>query len=156
MGTKEIRLVSTAGIIGYGFPEDSLKRAMERKPHVIGCDAGSTDRGPGDLGNGTVGQSRETCKRDLLLMLRAARDAKIPMIVGSCGGSGGDPHLRAFEEIVREIAPQGQAPTDAAFCVLMNLAVIGQFSSEDVHVLRRNIWPFRNTVRKTEDDCKHG
>jgi hypothetical protein len=37
-------------------------------------------------------------------MLRAARDAKIPMIVGSCGGSGGDPHLRAFEEIVREIA----------------------------------------------------
>lgn len=104
MINEEVRVVSTAGILGYGFPEDSLARAMERRPHVIGCDAGSTDRGPGDLGAGTVGQSREACKRDLLLMLRAARAAKIPMIVGTCGGAGADVHVKAFEEIVREIA----------------------------------------------------
>ena len=59
------------------------------------------------------------------------------------------------KDIVREIAPRGRVSRDAPLCVLMNLAVISQFSSEDIHVLRRNIWPFRNTVRKTEDDCKH-
>ena len=54
------------------------------------------------------------------------------------------------------LATREQAPTDAPFCVLMNLAVIGQFSSEDIQVLRRNTWPFRNTGGKIADDCKPG
>ncbi len=104
MKTEEVRVVSTAGILGYGFPEDSLAKAMKAKPHVIGCDAGSTDPGPYDLGAGQLHVSRDACKRDLLLMLRAARAAKIPMIVGTCGGAGADVHVAVFEEIVREIA----------------------------------------------------
>ena len=43
-------------------------------------------------------------KRDLRLMLRAARKHRIPLIIGSCGGAGGEPHLQTVVGIVREIA----------------------------------------------------
>ena len=39
---KEFRLLSTSGLLGYGFPESSLKAALERNPDVIGVDGGST------------------------------------------------------------------------------------------------------------------
>ena len=37
---KEIRLLSTSAILGYGFPEASLKAGMARDPHFIGVDGG--------------------------------------------------------------------------------------------------------------------
>jgi hypothetical protein len=36
--SNEIRLLSTSAILGYGFPEASLRARMERRPHVIGID----------------------------------------------------------------------------------------------------------------------
>jgi hypothetical protein len=35
---KECRLLTTTSCLGYGFPEDSLKRGLARKPHYIGVD----------------------------------------------------------------------------------------------------------------------
>jgi hypothetical protein len=101
---KEYRLLSTSGILGYGYAEESLRIGMAREPHVIGADAGSTDPGPFYLGNGTSFTSRLAVKRDLRLMLIAARAAKIPCIIGTSGGAGGEPHLAWQAEIVREIA----------------------------------------------------
>ena len=43
---NEFRLLSTSGILGYGFPEASLQTGLERKPDAIGVDGGSVD--PGD------------------------------------------------------------------------------------------------------------
>ncbi len=43
---KEIRALSATGILGSGFREDTLKRAMALKPDFIGADSGSTDPGP--------------------------------------------------------------------------------------------------------------
>ena len=102
MGTY--RLLSTSGLLGYGFPEASLKAGMSRAPDMIGVDGGSTDPGPHYLGSGKCLNSRMAMKRDLRLMLGAARSAGIPLVIGSCGGAGGDPHLEAVADIVREIA----------------------------------------------------
>jgi uncharacterized protein DUF4387 len=43
---KEFRLLSTSGILGYGFPEASLAAGLERRPDAIGVDGGkvSTSR----------------------------------------------------------------------------------------------------------------
>jgi len=49
---------------------------------------------------------REAVKRDLSLMLRAARKANIPVIVGSAGTAGGDVHVDGVLEIVREIVAE--------------------------------------------------
>ncbi len=43
---NEFRMLSTSGILGYGFAEESLKIGMTWEPHVIGCDGGSTDPVP--------------------------------------------------------------------------------------------------------------
>ena len=98
------RLLSTSGLLGYGFPEESLVAGMARAPNMIGVDAGSTDPGPHYLGSGNGLNSRMAVKRDLRLMLAAARSADIPLVIGSCGCAGGEPHLQEVADVVREIA----------------------------------------------------
>lgn len=101
---KEIRILSATGILGSGFREETLKRAMTLKPDFIGADSGSTDPGPHYLGSGDTLFSESAYKRDLRLMLLAGRAAKIPVIVGSACTSGSDPHLERLTRIAREIA----------------------------------------------------
>ncbi|HNW36136.1 MAG TPA: 3-methylaspartate ammonia-lyase, partial [Candidatus Ozemobacteraceae bacterium] len=91
--SKEFRVLSPTAILGYGFPEASFKRGMERKPHLIGVDAGSTDPGPYYLGAGKSFTNRAFVKRDLTYMLTAGVEAGIPVVIGSAGGSGAKPHL---------------------------------------------------------------
>jgi hypothetical protein len=100
----EYRLLSTSGILGYGFPEASLAAGMLRHPDMIGVDGGSTDPGPYYLGFGKCLNSRISMKRDMRLMLKAAIGAKIPLVVGSCGGAGTSMQVDVVADIVREIA----------------------------------------------------
>jgi hypothetical protein len=101
---QEFRMLSTSGILGYGYAEESLKIGMSWNPHVIGCDGGSTDPGPYYLGSGKSFTSRMSVKRDLRLMLQASTAAGIPCIIGTSGGAGGEPHLQDTAALVREIA----------------------------------------------------
>src|SRR5258706_7601761 len=86
----EIRVMAGNGCIGSGFKLESLRRGVELRPHVIACDAGSTDSGPAALGSGAPKLSREACKRDLRLLLNARDTLGVPLIIGSCGTSGRD------------------------------------------------------------------
>ena len=104
--SREVRLLSTSAILGYGFPEASLRAGMERRPHAIGVDGGSVDPGPHYLGIGKPFCSPIAIRRDLRLMLHAAIDAKIPLVIGTCGGAGGAPHLDLVAGMAREIARQ--------------------------------------------------
>ncbi|MBC5809758.1 MAG: hypothetical protein GIW95_02740 [Candidatus Eremiobacteraeota bacterium] len=63
IATKEYRLLSTSGLLGYGFPEASLQAGVAAKPHMIGVDGGSTDPGPYYLGSGKTVNSRRAMKR---------------------------------------------------------------------------------------------
>lgn len=101
---NEVRMLSTSGILGYGFSEEALRIGMAATPHVIGADGGSTDPGPHYLGSGTHFCARLSVKRDLRLMLLAAMAARIPCIIGTSGGAGGEPHLQETAALVREIA----------------------------------------------------
>ena len=101
---NEFRMISTSGLLGYGFPEASLKAGLARDPHLIGVDGGSTDPGPYYLGSGKPLNSRVAMKRDISLMLSAAMSQRVPLIIGSCGGAGGEPHLQLVVDIVRELA----------------------------------------------------
>ena len=100
----EVRVLSATGVCGSGFKESSLAAGMKRLPHFIGCDAGSTDPGPAPLGTGTPAFPRRAVKRDLRLMIKAARAAKIPLLIGSAGTAGGKPHVALVRDIVLEVA----------------------------------------------------
>jgi hypothetical protein len=101
---QEFRLLSTSGILGYGFPEASLQAGIQRRPDMIGVDGGSVDPGPHYLGCGKPFCSTMAIRRDLRLMLRAAVAQHIPMLIGTCGGAGGEPHLQLVVDLVRDIA----------------------------------------------------
>jgi len=100
----KLTVLSTTAILGYGFPVESFEEGLRRNPDVLAVDAGSTDPGPYYLGAGVSFTDRAAVKRDLRLMLTAGRARKIPVIVGTAGGSGADAHLAWCLEIVREIA----------------------------------------------------
>lgn len=100
----EIRVLSPTAILGYGFPLESFENGMKKQPHVIAVDAGSTDPGPYYLGAGKSFTDRNSVKRDLEIMLSAARKANIPVIIGSAGGSGGTPHVALTRDIILEIS----------------------------------------------------
>jgi len=103
---KEYRILSPSGIVGYGFPEESFYAGIALKPDLIACDAGSTDPGPYYLGSGIPFTNAKAVKRDLTLMLKAACDLKIPLVIGSAGGSGADVHLEREVGIIRQIAKE--------------------------------------------------
>ena len=103
----EIRMMATTGMLGYGFTEAAFRAGLARGLDVIACDAGSQDPGPYYLGSGTAFVARAAAKRDLGLMIAAGCEHGVPVLVGSAGGGGGEPHLAWLLEIVREIAAEG-------------------------------------------------
>ncbi len=105
---EEFRILSTTAILGYGFPLQSFEEGMKRRPHLIAVDAGSTDPGPYYLGAGVSFTDRDAVKRDLEIMLKAGVPNKIPVVIGTAGGSGGRPHLDWCREIIAEIAAENQ------------------------------------------------
>jgi hypothetical protein len=100
----EIRILAPTGALGAGFRAESLERGVSLLPHVIACDAGSTDSGPYYLGSGQPKLSREAVGRDLRLLLKARDALDVPLIIGSCGTSGRDAGVDLVADLAREIA----------------------------------------------------
>ena len=150
---NELRILSPTAILGYGFPMASFEEGMKRKPHVIAVDAGSTDPGPYYLGAGKSFTDRNSVKRDLEIMIPAALEAGIPVIVGTAGGSGARPHVELTVDIVKEIAREKQ--------LSFKLAVIqSEFDKEFVKQNVRNgnvspLFPAKEIDEQEVDESVH-
>ena len=99
-----ISVLTPTGTLGYGFDPHALARGMRFEPHVIAVDAGSTDPGPAYLGSAEPLCSRRVVKGEIAQLLDAARNAGIPLVVGSAGGSGRGELVDWTVDIVREVA----------------------------------------------------
>ena len=75
---KTFPLVSATGMLGSGFRAASLDTAIALGARMIGCDAGSTDPGPGPLAAGTCMFSAAAVKRDTEIMMARAINTGIP------------------------------------------------------------------------------
>ncbi len=102
----ELRLVAVTGNLGYGYRVDSLNEGISRRPHLFGADNGSTDPGPYYLGSGGQLTKPTQVRRDLRGALLAARSTGAPLVIGSAGTAGGEPHLASLLAIVHEVAEQ--------------------------------------------------
>lgn len=100
---SQLTILAPCGMLGYGIPERSLAEGMKRQPDVLGVDAGSTDPGPYYLGAGKPFTNPRAYKRDLAMVLSAAKAHNIPVLLGSAGGAGGTPHLEYTVEVFRDI-----------------------------------------------------
>lgn len=104
MKPQEIRYLSLCGMLGYGYPTESLQKGLEVGVDFLGADNGSTDPGPYYLGSGTGFVKQRQILRDLEPALLSARKHNIPLIIASAGGAGAKPHVDSFLEIPRDIA----------------------------------------------------
>lgn len=102
--TGTVRVLVPVGMLGGGFPPDSVFRAAELGTDVIAVDGGSTDSGPHFLGTAQAKTARGAVAYDLRLILLAAAQAAIPVVIGSCGTSGTDSGVDWVYDIAAEVA----------------------------------------------------
>ncbi|SHK03906.1 Protein of unknown function [Anaerobranca californiensis DSM 14826] len=142
---KEFKVLAPTAILGYGFPEKSFNEALEKNPDLIAVDAGSVDPGPYYLGSGKSFTDRNAVKRDLEYILKGAKAKKIPVSIGSAGGSGAKSHLDWTVEIIEEIMMENN----------LNFKVVIINSQFDKDFLLQNfnkITPLFPTPPLTEED----
>lgn len=76
------------GKLGHGFLQSAVDDGLKLNPDYIGADAGSTDPGPYYVGSGESFYTDYNIKRDLRVLLKAARSRNIPLIIGSVVSTG--------------------------------------------------------------------
>jgi hypothetical protein len=102
------RVLVPTGMLGGGFPAETIARGIALGADVIAVDGGSTDSGPHYLGAATAKTTAAAVGRDLRILLRAASESGIPLIVGSCGTSGTDAGVDWVAGIVGDLLAEEQ------------------------------------------------
>ena len=100
------RVLFPVGMLGAGFPDGTVERGLTLGADVIAVDGGSTDSGPYYLGAAQPKTTDEAVERDLRVLMLAANQAGIPLVVGSSGTSGTDAGVDWVAGIVRAIAEE--------------------------------------------------
>ncbi len=103
---KEIlRIHCSNGHLGFApTKEESFWIGAKTKPDYYCCDSGSDDIGPVPLGVDKCASHEKWQKHDLELMLLAAREQGVPMIIGSAGDTGTNSRVDMYVDFIREIA----------------------------------------------------
>jgi hypothetical protein len=103
--SEGICVVAPTGTLGYGFSVADFMRVLdEERPDAIAVDAGSTDPGPYYLGAGISFTNRAEIREELDILIGAAVERGIPLVVRLCAAPGAEPHVRWVEDIVRDLA----------------------------------------------------
>ena len=107
-----VTILSPTGHLGFTPIEaGSFRRGLAERPDYLVADSGSCDIGPQPLGADEACSPAAWQRQDLELMLRAARELGIPMIVGSASDTGTDRGVAQYAAMIRECArAQGLAP----------------------------------------------
>lgn len=103
---SEMKILAASGQLGYGIPEEALRRGVARQPDVIGADLGSIDPGPYCLGSGEMVVAGEALRRDLRMVLEAAKETGAPLLMGSAGTAGRRSQLDGVVEVVASVAKE--------------------------------------------------
>lgn len=108
---SELRIVSPNGHLGFApTKEESFRIAAATRPDYYCCDSGSDDIGPAALGSDRSVSMYEWQKHDLELMLLAAREQGVPMIVGSAGDCGTNSRVDMYVQIIKDLAAEHRLP----------------------------------------------
>ena len=141
------------GALGAGVSAELVARGIAMGVDAIACDAGSTDSGPAYLARSVSKVSRQTIKHDLAICMAAARQAGVPLLIGSCGTAGTDAGVDWTADIALEIAREQRASPRIALL----------YSEQDPAVLKaklaegktRPLAPAGPLTEAAIDDCNH-
>ena len=102
--TGDVRVLTPTGMLGGGFSRRHIEYGIAHGAQAIALDSGSTDSGPSYLARAVSKTNREAIRRDLEILMAAAHQARIPILIGSCGTSGTDAGVDWTADIVVEVA----------------------------------------------------
>ena len=148
-----VNVLVPVGSLGAGVREDEIKYGLSAGAHVIASDAGSTDSGAAYLALGISKYSREAIKRDLRILLAAQAEARIPLLVGSCGQSGGDKGLDWTRGIAVEVA--GELGLSPRIAVLHSEQDYGVLKAKNAQGKIHPLPPSGPLSDAMIDDCDH-
>ena len=102
----QVTVITPVGCIGNrGVDKEAFIRAIEEtKPDALAMDAGSMDCGPWYLGAGKAHSPTLDILWDLEHVLCQAVPRRIPILIGSAGGSGARAHVNTTVEMIRKVA----------------------------------------------------
>lgn len=107
----QIRIVSPNGHLGFApTKEESFHLAAATKPDYYCADSGSDDIGPAALGADRSVSMYKWQKHDLELMLLAAREQDVPMLIGSAGDCGSNSRVDMYVQIIKDLATEHGLP----------------------------------------------
>jgi len=153
MQDTPIKILVPVGSLGAGVRENEVRRGIELGAHAIASDAGSTDSGAAYLALGISKNNRGAVKRDLTILMKAQASAGIPLMVGSCGQSGGDLGLNWTADIAVEIAREhGLKPKIAVLHCEQDKATI---KAKNAAGRIRPLPPLGPLADETVDACDH-
>ncbi|WP_368503272.1 acyclic terpene utilization AtuA family protein [Alkalihalophilus sp. As8PL] len=108
---KELRILCPNGHLGFApTKEESFHIGAATKPDYYCCDSGSDDIGASALGGNRSVSMYKWQKHDLELMLLAAREQGVPMLVGSAGDTGANSRVDMYVQIIKDLAEEHNLP----------------------------------------------
>ena len=148
-----VRVLVPVGMLGGGFAETEVARGIALGADVIAVDAGSTDSGPFYLGAAEPKTTRSAVLRDMRVILRHAKAAGIPVLVGSCGTSGTDLGVDWLDEICRQVSAEER----------LTFRTARIYSEQDPRVIQRKLAdgrthalpPAEPLTAENIDRCEH-
>ena len=102
---RSLRIICPNGHLGFAPSRvESFRLGVAARPDFIAADSGSCDIGPVPLGTDTSASPLGWQTHDLELMLLAACELGVPMIIGSSGDTGSNSRVDLYVRIIRELA----------------------------------------------------
>lgn len=148
-----IKVFVPVGSLGAGVRAEEVEAALMRGMDAMAMDAGSTDSGAAYLATGSSKNSRSAVKTDLLLLMAAQQQARIPLIVGTAGQAGGDLNVDWTVDIVLEIAREkGYRPKIA---VLYSEQSAAGLKAKNAAGKIKPLPPVGPLSDETIDECRH-
>jgi hypothetical protein len=100
-----MRIICPNGHLGFApIRPESFRLGVAAGVDCIAADSGSDDVGPVPLGSDTSTSPLAWQTHDLELMLLAAREQGVPMIIGSSADTGSNSRVDLYVGIIRELA----------------------------------------------------
>ena len=113
--SAETVILAPNGQLGYGIPEDSMQQARDRFDiDVIALDAGSVDQGPFYLGHGDAHTNEDIIRRDLQIVLEAAAEEDVPLLISTMVSAGARVHLDMGARIGADVIESSGLDLDVA------------------------------------------
>lgn len=102
----EVRIFTPVGQFGQGWRPDIFWHTIESGVDAVIADAGSTDSGPGRLALGKTAASIAGYKRDFGECVKACHTHRVPLLIGSAGGSGSNEFVDMSVKMIKEIVEE--------------------------------------------------